>query len=185
MPAVFAEPARWHGGAVEIDVAPALTDELTAQIVDCWVRVVNAGGAVGFVAPVRSEEVADRVASTFRNLGPDGDRLIIGRDAGRLVGWVLVRRHGGPQSHVGTVSLLQVRPDAQGCGHGGALLEAAGRIAREAMGLEMLQLAVRGRTGTERFYVRYGYREWGRLAGAVRVSAGDDRDLIWMARRLR
>ena len=43
-----------------------------------------------------------------------------------------------------------------------------------------MQLTVRGGTGTEAFYTRLGYREVGRLPGALRVAPGDDRDEIIM-----
>jgi hypothetical protein len=41
---------------------------------------------------------------------------------------------------------------------------------------------VRGGTGREAFYQRLGYREVGRLPGALRVDAGDDRDeiVLWL-----
>lgn len=38
--------------------------------------------------------------------------------------------------------------------------------------------------GTEEFYARCGYREVGRIEGAIRVAPGGDRDDILMARRL-
>jgi hypothetical protein len=43
---------------------------------------------------------------------------------------------------------------------------------------------VRGGLGLERFYDRLGYREVGRLPGALRVAADDDRDEILMWRAL-
>jgi ribosomal protein S11 len=54
-------------------------------------------------------------------------------------------------------------------------------VARK-LGLEALQVTVRGGTGREAFYQRLGYREVGRLPGALRVDAGDDRDeiVLWL-----
>jgi hypothetical protein len=45
-----------------------------------------------------------------------------------------------------------------------------------------VQLTVRGGTGTEAFSTRLGYREVGRLPGALRVAPGDDRDetIMWL-----
>jgi hypothetical protein len=51
------------------------------------------------------------------------------------------------------------------------------------LGFEALHLTVRGGLGLEEFYKRLGYREIGRLPGALRVAPGDDRDevLMWRA----
>jgi len=52
------------------------------------------------------------------------------------------------------------------------------------LGLEHLQLTVRGGTGLESFYERFGYVVVGRHPGAVRVAPGDDRDEVMMVARL-
>jgi hypothetical protein len=57
-------------------------------------------------------------------------------------------------------------------------------IAREQLGLEQLQLTVRGKTGTESFYEGFGYEVVGRVPGAIRVTPGDDRDMVYMMVRL-
>jgi hypothetical protein len=50
--------------------------------------------------------------------------------------------------------------------------EAVGR----QLGWAALHLTVRDGTGVERFYAAHGYREVGRLPGALRIGPGDDRD---------
>jgi ribosomal protein S18 acetylase RimI-like enzyme len=74
-----------------------------------------------------------------------------------------------------------VAPTAQGLGYGRALVTEAAAVAR-AMDLSALQVTVRGGTGTEAFYSRLGYREVGRLPGALRVGPGDVRDefVMWL-----
>jgi hypothetical protein len=57
------------------------------------------------------------------------------------------------------------------------------RIAGER-GWEFLSLTARGGTGVDAFYRGLGYREVGRLPGAIRVAPGDDRDEILLACRL-
>jgi GNAT superfamily N-acetyltransferase len=68
-----------------------------------------------------------------------------------------------------------VRPGMQGRGYGAALLREAATVGRR-LGWEALHLTVRDGTGVERFYQAHGYREVGRLPGALRVAPGDDRD---------
>ena len=55
----------------------------------------------------------------------------------------------------------------------------AAEYARTGLGLEALRLMTRSGTGAERFYARCGYREVGRIPGAIRVGrADDDRDEV-------
>jgi GNAT superfamily N-acetyltransferase len=72
-----------------------------------------------------------------------------------------------------------VHPDLQGAGAGRLLLEGVHRVARD-LGLEQLLLSVRGGTGTEGFYRRFGYAEIGRHPAAIRLAPDDDRDEIVM-----
>jgi hypothetical protein len=51
-------------------------------------------------------------------------------------------------------------------------------------GWDFVHLTVRGGTGTQAFYDGLGYREVGRIPGALRVAPGDDRDEISMIREL-
>lgn len=53
------------------------------------------------------------------------------------------------------------------------------RMAREDR-LVALHLTVRAGAGVERFYAALGYKEVGRLPGAIRVAPEDDRDEIHM-----
>jgi GNAT superfamily N-acetyltransferase len=68
-----------------------------------------------------------------------------------------------------------VHPARQGQGLGRVLMTGVHDAARE-LGLEMLHLTVRGGYGLERFYEGLGYREFGRMPGAIRLGPGDDRD---------
>jgi GNAT superfamily N-acetyltransferase len=73
-----------------------------------------------------------------------------------------------------------VHPDFQGRGYGARLMAEVERVGR-AMGLQMLTLDCRGGTGNDVFYKKCGYVEYGRLPGALRLSADDYRDQILMA----
>src|SRR5207302_7129558 len=63
---------------LEFTVDPELTDELRAQIVACWTEVSNAGGAVGFVPPVTTDDVRPAAEKLFAAVAAGHDRLIVG-----------------------------------------------------------------------------------------------------------
>ncbi|MCW2566789.1 MAG: GCN5-related N-acetyltransferase [Mycobacterium sp.] len=178
--------APGSGSPVTVVVDPPLTEGLHDEIVELWVRVTNAGGAVGFVRPTSpaivrpvAEKALARVAG-----GPDTFVALVGDD-GRLLAWCILEDVGsGLRRHWRTVVRVMVDPDLQGGGLGRTLLDAVHRVAREHLGLDALMLQVRGGTGIEEFYRRNGYEVVGRLPGAIRLGAGDDRDEIVMWRRL-
>jgi GNAT superfamily N-acetyltransferase len=75
---------------------------------------------------------------------------------------------------------VMVHPRHQGKGYGRDLLAAAADAARRFDGAEAIRLTCRGGLGLERFYASCGYKEVGRVPGAIRVAPGDDRDEIVM-----
>jgi GNAT superfamily N-acetyltransferase len=159
---------------------PDLTAELRERIVDLWVDATNAGGAVGFVAPVGAGDVRPVAEVTFAAVTDGPDRLLVGYEGDRPVAVLFLTDHRFPlKAHWGVLKRVMVHPDAQGRGHGQALMREAARRAPE-LGWRALHVTVRGGLGLERFYRRLGYREVGRLPGALRVAPGDDRDEILM-----
>lgn len=52
--------------------------------------------------------------------------------------------------------------------------------ARSIEGIDAIRLGCRGGLGLEHFYASCGYKEVGRVPGALRVAPGDDRDDITM-----
>jgi GNAT superfamily N-acetyltransferase len=157
-------------------------DRLRQELIDCWLTVSNAGGAVGFpFLPVSAAIVAPVAEELIAGLDPRRSRLLIALAGDDLAGWVHLHRNPDPLvAHWGTVSRLQTRPAFRGRGIGGALMRHARQVARQEMGLEQLHLAVRGGTGLERFYARLGWEITGRWPGALRLAPGDDRDEILM-----
>jgi len=171
---------------LRFELDPPLTPELRQQLTQIWTDVSNADGAVGFVPPTTFDEVEPVAEEAFRRSEEGKDHIVVayGVDE-RPVGFVfLMGRPGALFSHWATVKRLQVHPDAQGRGIGGALLEAIHDLGRERLGLEQMLLTVRGGTGRERFYERHGYREVARIPGLIRVAPSDDRDEIYMTRTL-
>jgi GNAT superfamily N-acetyltransferase len=162
---------------------PELTDRLRDEIVALWRDVTNAGGAVGFIPPVTSTDIRPTATAALAAVDGGRDRLLVGFAGERPAAVLLFI--GGQTAlarHWRTVKRVMVHPDLQGRGYGHALMREAERSARQ-FGWAALHLTVRGGTGTERFYLGLGYREVGRLPGALRVAPGDDRDEIhmWLA----
>ncbi|MBG6067598.1 GNAT family N-acetyltransferase [Micromonospora ureilytica] len=161
---------------------PDLTPRLRAEIVDLWVDVSNAGGAVGFVPPVNAAEVHVIAGPTFAGIVDGPDRLLVGYSGGRLAAMLIFSDNRFPlKAHWCVLKRVMVHPDTQGAGYGSALMVEAARLGR-VFGHEALHITVRDGLGLDKFYGRLGYREIGRLPGALRVAADDDRDeiLMWL-----
>jgi GNAT superfamily N-acetyltransferase len=159
---------------------PELTDRLRMQIVALWTEVSNAGGAVGFAGRVGPEDVAPVAAGAFAAIADGHDRLLVGYAGDRVAAMlILAGQRFALAEHWRTVQRVMVHPDLQGHRYGAALMREAERMARDA-GWDALHLTVRVGAGVERFYADLGYKEVGRLPGAIRVAPGDDRDEIHM-----
>lgn len=159
---------------------PPLTVDLRARIVALWADVTNAGGAVGFVPPVTTDDVAVLAEQAFAGVADGHDRLLLAVDGDRLVALVfLTSNRFALKEHWRILKRVMVAPGSQGRGYGAALMHEAAGVAR-AMGLSALQVTVRDGQGLDGFYGRLGYRQVGRLPGALRVAPGDDRDEIVM-----
>ena len=172
--------------AVHTEVCPveAVDDDLRAQLLACWTDVSNAGGSVGFVPPVTAEEVAPHLDAVVERVHRGHELFAVLRVDGEFAGFAVLSLSVSPlRRHWATVLRVQVRPERQGRGLGRVLVSGVHAIARDR-GLEFLHLTVRGGTGLEAFYATFGYREFGRMPGAVRVAPGDDRDELHLTCRL-
>ncbi|MEU8235306.1 GNAT family N-acetyltransferase [Actinoplanes sp. NPDC048967] len=164
---------------------PPLTDALRADIVALWTDVTNAGGAVGFVAPVTEDQVRPLAETTLAAVAQGVDRLLIGVDDGRLVALLFIADNRFPlKAHWRVLKRVMVLPGSQGRGYGAALMREAAAVA-SGLRLAALQVTVRDGHGLDGFYRRLGYREVGRIPGALRVGPGDDRDELVMWLELR
>lgn len=169
--------------AVEIvfePVAPAAAadPQLRAQLLDTWVEVTDAGGAVGFVAPADRGAIAAALHSALARVIDGRDALGVLREGpgGPAVGMgILVVSQSALRRHWRTVLRVMVHPRLQARGAGRTLMGGLHELAR-SLGTEHLFLSVRGGTGIEGFYERLGYRVVGRHPGAIRVAPGDERD---------
>ncbi|MFE0315155.1 GNAT family N-acetyltransferase [Streptomyces albogriseolus] len=160
------------------DVTPALRD----GILDLWTDVTNAGGAVGFVAPVTREDIRPALLRQFADMAEGRSRLVVGHDeGGRVAATAFLTRNTHPlMTHWIWLYTVMVHPRHQGKGYGRDLLAEAERAARAMDGVEAIRLGCRGGLGLERFYASCGYKEVGRVPDAIRVAPGDDRDDVIM-----
>lgn len=159
---------------------PAAREELLAL----GMRVNDSGGSVGFLPGAPRERVAAALAEheaqmvaglAFAGALRDPDRT--------LVGWAWWRKAANPLlGHARWLYRLMVDPHRQGRNLGAILMAGLIGLAR-ADGGELLRLDYRSGSGLGDFYARFGFREVGRVGGAIRVAPGDERDDVSMARR--
>ncbi len=163
-----------------VEASDARRPQLREQLLDTWVAVTNAGGAVGFTPPADAAAIASTLDERLDRVATGSDVLGVLRSDGTAVGMgFLVDGGSALRRHWRTVLRLMVRPELHGAGAGRLLLEGLHRTA-VGLGLEQLQLTVRGGTGVEAFYERFGYTVVGRHPGAIRLAPGDDRDEIML-----
>jgi GNAT superfamily N-acetyltransferase len=168
----------------EVTAETSIGDELRAKLLACWTDVSNAGGSVGFVPPVTEADLAPYLDAVIERVHQGRELIALLRVDGEAAGFAVLSLPVSPlRRHWATVLRVQVRPELQGKGLGRVLMAGVHDIARER-GLEFLHLTARGGTGLEAFYQELGYREFGRMPGAIRVAPGDDRDELHLTCRL-
>ncbi|NEB00139.1 GNAT family N-acetyltransferase [Streptomyces sp. SID13726] len=161
---------------------PAVTPELRDGLLDLWTDVSNAGGAVGFVAPVERDVIRPELVKHLVGMEQGRTRLLVGLDEeGRVAATAFLAFNTHRlMTHWLWLYTVMVHPRHQGEGYGRDLLAAAADAARGIDGIEAIRLTCRGGLGLERFYGSCGYKEVGRIPGAIRVAPDDDRDDIIM-----
>ncbi|MGX4690506.1 N-acetyltransferase family protein [Streptomyces sp. JNUCC 63] len=161
---------------------PAVDPALRDGILDLWTDVSNAGGAVGFVPPVTREAIRPELVKQFMALTEGRARLLVGHDEeGRVAATAFLTFNTHRlMTHWLWLYTVMVHPRHQGRGYGRDLLEAAADAARGFDGIEAVRLTCRGGLGLERFYASCGYKEVGRVPGAIRIAPDDDRDDVIM-----
>ncbi len=137
---------------------------------------------MGFVAPVTADEIRPELVRHFVAMAEGRTRLLVGRDETGTVAAAVFLSFNTHRLMLHWLWLytVMVHPRHQGKGYGRDLLAAAEEAARRLDGIEAIRLTCRGGHGLERFYGSCGYKEVGRVPGAIRVAPGDDRDDISM-----
>ncbi|MEU9111935.1 GNAT family N-acetyltransferase [Streptomyces sp. NPDC048483] len=157
---------------------PALRDGVLAL----WADVTNAGGAVGFVPPVTPNDIRPEWLKHLTAMSERRTRLLVGYDEEGAVAATAFLAHNSHRlmRHWVWLYTVMVHPRHQGRGYGRDLMAAAADAARSLDGIEGIRLTCRGGMGIERFYASCGYKEVGRVPGAIKVAADDVRDDITM-----
>lgn len=159
-------------------------DALRGGLVDCWVAVTDAGGAVGFLPPAERPVIEEALQHALEPVELGRRWLGVVREGDEVAGFGFVTPQSGPVvGHRASVTSLQIHPDRQGRGIGRLLLEGLHDLAR-ARGTTQLTLFFRSGLGLSDFYRALGYREAGRWSATLHVSDTDWRDEIWMVRDL-
>jgi ribosomal protein S18 acetylase RimI-like enzyme len=138
--------------------------EALSEIEPLWLTLKNHHGECTPDLAVHDDAASWRMrrAEYAQWLQEDGAFLLVARDDGRAVGFVLVRPHGPSPTWVepdryAIVQDLAVCADAQGGGIGRQLLE---RVHDES-GCELVELAVlSANDAAMRFYERLGFAPW-------------------------
>lgn len=124
---------------------------LRADLLDMWVAVIDSGGSVGFTPPAPEDVVGRTLDRALTRVVAGTDALGVLRADGGPVGMGLLVDGGSHlRRHWRTVLRVMVRPEYQGQGHGGLLMHGLHDLGR-GLGLEQLQLTVRGGQGLEGF----------------------------------
>lgn len=165
---------------------PVFDRSLRDGITALWADVVDAGGAVGFLPPADPEDIRTELLKHLSAITEGRTRPLIGRDEDGAVAATafLARTSHRLMTHWVLVHTVMVHPRLQGQGRGRELMAAAADAARGMDGIEAIRLTCRGGTGADRFYASCGYKEVGRVPGAIRVAPGDDRDDVMMLLQL-
>lgn len=165
---------------------PPITPDVRDGILELWTDVTNAGGAVGFVAPVDRESIRPELVRHMVAMAEGRTRFLAGFDeAGKVAATAFLTFNSHRlMPHWVWLYTVMVHPRHQGKGYGRDLLAAAEDAARGLDGIEAIRLTCWGGLGLENFYASCGYKEVGRVPGALRVAPGDDRDDVIMLRVL-
>jgi GNAT superfamily N-acetyltransferase len=164
--------------SLHFELDPAISPALRDGVLTLWADVSNAGGAVGFVPPVTPDDIRPELLRHLVAVEQGRTRLLVGRDTDGAVAataFLSFSPHRLMRHHLWLYTVM-VHPAHQGKGYGRALMAAAEDAARGFDGIEALRLTCRGGTGADVFYAACGYKEVGRVPGAIRVAPGDDRD---------
>ncbi|WP_030772693.1 GNAT family N-acetyltransferase [Streptomyces sp. NRRL F-2664] len=161
---------------------PVVGPSLREGILELWADVSNAGGAVGFVPPVTRDDIRPSLDKHLAGVADGTCRLVVGHDGDGAVAATAFLTHNTHRlmRHWLWAYTVMVHPRHQGKGYGRDLMAATEAAARSADGIDAVRLTCRGGLGLEHFYASCGYKEVGRVPGAVRVAPGDDRDDITM-----
>ena len=133
-------------------------------LVTLWQHVAEAGGPVGFAAPVVRADVAARAAGLVDEVRTGRLIAVAANQARRLDRSRPPAAGPRRQQHTGRIELLLVDPDHSRAGLGSRLLAELLELAGER-GLERLDVGVPDGAGLDAFFGRVRLRRMGAAAG--------------------
>jgi GNAT superfamily N-acetyltransferase len=128
------------------ELDPPVTPVLRDGILRLWADVSNAGGAVGFVPPVTTEEVRPELVKHLVAMAEGRMRLVVGREEDGTVAATAFVAHNTHRlmKHWVWLYTVMVHPSHQGKGYGRDLMAAAEREVRGLGGIDAIRLTCRG-----------------------------------------
>ncbi|WP_051898554.1 GNAT family N-acetyltransferase [Sciscionella sediminilitoris] len=160
------------------------SDGLLDELSGLWVRITEAGGALGFDRGDPEAAVRGAARAVVDGLGSPDHYLFVVFDESGVRGFAHFRRgHRPVRRHTAELEWLGVHPGLQGTGWGTRLLE-HGLAALAKDGVEAVFLRTRSGTGLGGFYRAHGFTERGRWPRAVRFADGGYRDEVWFTKDL-
>lgn len=167
-----------------------LSDATRGELLELWVAVNDAGGAVGFLPGVPRGQVAAALAEHEQSMAQGRSLLGVLRGPDRrLLGFGWWERNGFALfDHVLWLKRFQIHAGLRRRNLGRLLLGGMVAVARDMDGIALLRLEYRSGSGIGDFYSACGWSEVGRVPGMIRVGweggRPDDRDQVHMVRRV-
>ncbi|MFD7922915.1 GNAT family N-acetyltransferase [Streptomyces sp. NPDC059740] len=170
--------------SLSFELDPPVTPQLRENLVDLWADVTDADGAVGFVPPADRAAIRAEQLRHLTAMAEGRTRLLVGREADGTVAataYLTLNTHR-LMTHWCWLYTVMVHPRHQGKGYGRDLMAAAAEAARGLPGLTGIRLTCRGGRGVENFYAACGYKEVGRVPGAIRTGEDtyEDDITLWL-----
>jgi acetyltransferase len=153
-------------------------------LVGLLVDTVDAGAAVGFLAPLPQEVAESYWRDVERELGHGHRELLVAERDGAVVGAVQLELAEQPNArHRAAVAKLLVHSSAQRQGIARTLMREVEELAR-SHGRTLLVLDTREGEAGEALYLSLGYIRAGRIPGYARSSSGGRHATVLFYREL-
>jgi acetyltransferase len=165
---------------LDVNRAQALVPQLAALLQD----VVNAGGTVGFMPPVSSEEATAYWLDVVRALQGSLRVLLVARDGSEIVGTTQLDLCGRSNGlHRAEVMKVMVHPARQSQGIGMRLMQAV-ELEAKREGRTTLVLDTREGEPSERLYEKAGFIKAGSIPNYACSADGTLHSTVYMYKLL-
>ena len=157
---------------------------LVPQLATLLQEVVNAGGTVGFMPPVSSEEATIYWLNVVQALETPLRVLLVARDGTKIVGTTQLDLCGRSNGlHRAEVMKVMVHPSRQSQGIGAQLMQAI-ELEAQREGRTTLVLDTREGEPSERLYDKTGFIKAGSIPNYARSGDGSLHTTVYMYKLL-